>query len=415
MGVGNVHAPVRGIWAVLSCCLAALACNTGIPNPSPAPTASPAPTTSAQPSATPEPSPPSTPTVGPTTDTGLPTSILGLPVHTVVGINQLAASGALNGRFAAVAGFWTQQALPCAYMSHVSPVSGWCNGGTFGDTPAEAEGNGNVAPAPISVPETRGGDLLWEAERGAEGSPARVALIVHTADSRSWQCAPADRVGCATMLIIDRVAFINDEVPAPDAPDSNLSPRMNMDDVGAAAVEAGETLVFTYPLSATQLNEVDPRFIGKGSGVVWYVRVLSGAPDGDGVVAGRDVLVDDATGKVVAELPAAADPDYNPTRMVLDVSGQIQGQLGQAFFSISAREDVIADGTLSSSLTPIELMAGEYTLRAWAIGGAITSPPAAGDLACQRDVSLASGDDVSYYAEWNAASTCGWTEGSLFP
>lgn len=361
------------------------------------------------PSGTPQPTQQPTATAGPTTDTGLPTSILGLPVYTVAGINQLAADGKLDGRLAAVAGYWVQEALPCAFMPHISPVMGFCNGGRFGDTAAEAQSGGSGSAAPVAVPETVGADLLWQMA-GPANDPARVALIVHAADARSWQCAPADRATCASNLIIDRVAWMNDLTTDVETANSPVAPRMTFDEVAAAGVQAGETLVLAYPLLAMQLNDVDPRFVGKvGSGVVWYVRLMSSTPDSDGVVDGRDVVIDDATGAVPGDLPLAVDATYKPARLVLNVNGQ---DIGSTNFDVVVGGRIVAQGVLSSALAPLTLASGEYTIHAWAIGGG-ASPPT--NLACDLALSLAAGDDVAYYADWASGGDCTWKEGSLFP
>ncbi len=70
------------------------------------------------------------------------------------------------------------------------------------------------------MPETVGGDQLGEATRNA---PAAVVLIVHAADSRYWQCPPADREDCANSLVIDRVAWLNGSDTPFDAPDAHLT------------------------------------------------------------------------------------------------------------------------------------------------------------------------------------------------
>ncbi|MEP7361162.1 MAG: hypothetical protein ABI744_06235 [Chloroflexota bacterium] len=386
-------------------CLLLLACTA-----TPAPTNSPAPTTSPGPSSTLEPTPQPTPTTGPTTDTGLPTSILGLPVYTVAGINQLAADGKLDGRMAAVAGFWIQEALPCAFMAHASPVLGFCNGGRFGDTAAEAQSGGSGAPAPIAVPETVGADLLWQMA-GPANDPARVALIVHAADSRSWQCAAADRSTCASNLVIDRVAWINDLAADVDVANPAVSPRMRLDEVIAAGVNSDETFVLGYPLLATQLNEIDPRFVGKANGVVWYLRVMSSAPDADGIAAGRDVIVEDPSGIVVASLPLEVDATYSPARLTLDAQGW-EGLAGtQPGYAISNGDHLVAQGLLGASSTPLVLEPAGYAIDVQFMDE--QGNPAHGP-SCKSLPVLAEGDDVSLYADFNAAS-CTWKEGSLFP
>ena len=358
-----------------------------------------------------EPTAQPTPTVGPTTDTGLPTSILGLPVHTVAGMHELAASGALDGRMAAVAGFWTQEALPCAFMRHSPAVLGFCNGGRFADTAAELQ-TGSGGTAPIIVPETVGGSLLWQQAGPTAGAAARVALILHAADSRSWQCAMPDRRTCASNLIIDRVAWANGAELGIDQPDPNTAPanlHLRLDQVITAAAGPGDTVVLAYPIDAGSLNDVDPRFVGEGQGNVWYVRLISGPPDADGIAPGKDVLIDDATGAVVTTMPLSVDPSYGPARVTIDTDGQVPGPLGQARFWVSAEGAVVAHGRLDSSLAPLALEPGDYTVLALGDTGAIMASPKLPQ--CSLDLSVAAGDNVAFYADWPGGADCTWKEG----
>ena len=107
---------------------------------------------------------------------------------------------------------------------------------------------------------------------------------------------------------------------------------MSLDAASTAASEAGGggDVVLTYPLEARSLNDVDPRFAGQGTDIVWYARVIKGAPDPNGTAEGVDVLIDDATGSVVGTMPLAVDRGYEPARLVLDTNGQVPGPLGRA-------------------------------------------------------------------------------------
>lgn len=357
------------------------------------------------------------PTLGPPDDHGFPTSIYGLPVYTVAGINQIAADGKLDGRMAAVAGYWVQLALPCAFMPHTSPVLGFCNGGRFGGTLADL-GMGGGAPAPILVPETAEAAFFLELVGPDLDTASPVELIVHAADSRAWQCSAADHGTCFSNLVIDRIAWFSDDVMPNGDVVSNVQPHMTLDQVKAVAVQPGQTFVLADALPATQINEVDPRLVGKiGGGVVWYVRLMSGTPDADGVVEGRDVVVDDATGAVIADLPLEVDPAYTPARLTLDVNGRVPDVEGRSHFSLSKAGTVIAKGVLTSSSSPFALEPGDYAVDTWTTSGAIlrSPPPPPG---CHLDLTLAAGDDVAYYAQWpdqGGRGDCTWVKGSLFP
>jgi hypothetical protein len=404
---------MRGAAVIVSCfLLAACASTTLTPSVPPTPSGPPAtPSPCGPPSTCGVSTAPSTPTTGPTTDTGLPTSILGLPVYTVAGINQLNRDRKLDGRFVAVAGYWVQEALPCAYMPHVPAVLGFCNGGRFGDTPEEAQGGSSGAPAPIAVPETVGAELLWQMA-GPANDPARVALIVHAADARSWQCAPADRATCASNLVIDRVAWINDTTPDADPNNPTIEPRMTLDEVAAAGVQAGETLVLAYPLLATQLNDVDPRFMGQGSGTVWYLRVMQGAPDADGIATGRTVLVDDASGTVISSLPLTVDAAYNPARLVLDSKGWEATGDARPRYDLFIGDSLVANGWLDSSTLPFATQTIGYRVEAF-IGTEFDATHDQGP-SCDVLLPLVEGEEAGYYADFTTDS-CAWKEGSLFP
>ena len=193
-----------------------------------------------------------------------PVSISGLPVVTVAQMHALAGQGKLDGRFAAVGGYFMQYALPCAFVPHIAPISGFCSGEAFSDNRDDvATYNGSAAAAALVMVETTGADALQPA---TGNDPAAVALIVHAADARSWQCAPADRADCAGNLVIDRVAWINgSEVPLPSAPANLIAPQ--------------EQLVTAYQLDAAAINDVDPRFNGEAAGQVWYARTAYGPID----------------------------------------------------------------------------------------------------------------------------------------
>ena len=325
-------------------------------------------------------------------------------------MHQLAAEGALDGRFAAVGGYWAQFALPCAYMPHLPVVLGFCSGGSFADTPEAAQTQGADGSAPIEVPET-GGSL--QPVVGPMGTPVPVVLIVHAADSRVWQCAPGDRALCRAHIVIDGVPWYDGQPTVIGVqPDSGA---VDGDQLGAASVKPGEQLVTFYPLEATNLNEVDPRLIGQASGVgvVWYQRLTSGTPDANGIIDGvvRLVANPEGTGMIAAELPLVVADDYSPARVILD-SKDWNGNGAYPRFTVSAGATVLAAGDLGSSSTPLALPAGDYTVHAF-----IATPeahPVAGPT-CDLPLTVATGDDVAYYADFSGSGDCVWTEGSLFP
>lgn len=384
---------MRGALAVVAC-LVLLACTTQAPTPSP------------QPSATALPS--ATPTARPTPDPDVfPDSVLGLRVHSVAETRRLAADGRLDGRFVAVAGYWKRFVTSCPYQPHLAILIGSCSGSQFEDDPATVtEYGGTTTPlgVPVVVPETSNVPSAGDA-------PPAAVVIAHGADSRAWQCAAEFRERCENRLVIDHFAWVDGERTVLEQlvnpymfPDP---PSMTLDEIVAVAQQPGEQVVTAVPWFASGLNDIEPRLMGQGSDVVWVVRLISGAPDADGIAAGKVVLIGDSTGVVETTVPLALDPGYDPARLVLDVKGGV-GPDGLTSFSVALGDRVIAQDFLTSSLTPLALAPGDYTIRAWAMSGAITNPPV--HPGCDLELSLVAGDDFSYFARWPGGGDCVWKE-----
>ena len=387
---------MRGATGFVLTCLLLLACTTQAPTPSP------------QPSATQLPSP--TPTALPTdaAPDGFPSSVFGLRVHSVDEMHRLAGAGGLDGRFAAVAGYWQWFPIPCPFQPHSAILAGFCSGLQFADDPADVtEFGGDIDSigAPLVVPETSNVPSAGDA-------PRAVVVIVHGADSRAAQCEALSRATCEHRLVIDHFAWVDGEHTVPEQlvnpymfPDP---PSMTLAEVVAIAQQPGEQVVTAIPWFASGLNDIEPRLMGEGSGVVWVLRVISGAPDADGTAAGRVVLVGDATGSVEAAIALVLEPGYDTARLVLDTRGGA-GNAGP-YFALHAGDRLIAQDFLSSSLTPFALVPGDYTIHAWSPTGAITDPPTGPK--CDLEVSLAADDDLSYFARWPGGGDCIWKEGA---
>lgn len=390
---------MRGASVLLTCGLLLCACMGTAPTPSPT-TAGVTPAPTAAPTAAPS------PTLGPPDDRGLPTSILGLPTYTVAGLSQIAAAGALDGRFAAVAGYWAQFALPCPYMPHQPVILGFCSGGSFADTAEAAQTCCGTGSAPLAVAETAGGDRLW----AVPGTGAGVVLIVHADDSRQWQCAAADRAACQSRLVIDSVGWVDGASLdlAPVNADLTVPPVMTLGQVIAAAVAPGEQLVTAYPLMTRDLNEVDPRFMGQGHGIVWYVRVISGAPDANSTAGGKDVLINDESGEVVATLPLSVDPAFSAARLEVDSNGWEASGNARPRYQVFKDGIIVAEEWLDSSATPLALEPGGYTLHAYLASDPLAVPR--DNRSCDLPLPLIAGDDVGYYADFSGEG-CEWKPG----
>ena len=322
---------------------------------------------------------------------------------TVADLGKALAAGQLDGRLAAVGGYWRQYALPCPFMPHQAVISGFCSGGQFADAAADVDtccGSANAGVVPIAVPETLDGDQLWSA---SSASAARVVLIVHAADSRAWQCAADPKDDCHSHIVIDDVAWVNGSATAQPTTvaDSGVQPKMTFDQVATAAVKSGEQLVNAYALGATHLNEVDPRFMGKGSGIVWLVRVAAADTSGDGTVR----LISDADGSVIEELPLKVAADYDPARVVLDSDFSGNGDSTYPRFVILAGTTTIADDQLGMGSTPVTLESGDYVLHAFMAdtdGKAIAGGPT-----CDDPITVVAGANVAYKATFTG-SACKW-------
>ena len=388
-----------------------VACASSAPTPSP-----PASGNASSPSATAEPTSgtptttsAATPTVtstAPATAGAFPATMLGMPVMTVAAAGAALEAGQLDGRFAAIGGYWRQYALPCPFPAHEAIIEGFCSGAKFGDTAADVDdtsGGFGDGSAPVAVPETLNDDQLWQA---GPQTAARVVLIVHALDSRSWQCTPDQLADCQRHMVIDDVAWVNGSATplGISSTDNQLATESTFDQVAANATKSGEQLVTAYALPATALNTVDPRLMGQGGGIVWLVRTASAVASGDDTASGNVRLVSDADAAVVAELPLDVAADYNPARLILDsdYSGANSDQYPQV--RVLDGGSAIAEDRLDLGTTPVALQPGSYTLHAYL---ADQNGTAVNGATCDKTITLAAGSNLAYKASFSG-STCSW-------
>ncbi len=405
----------------------AAGCTSTPPTPSPTasatvtePTAVPATAASSVPMTI---SPPTaSPTANPTpTAIGgvFPATVLGLPVHKVSEAHALMASGAIDGRLIAVAGYWSQVAIPCPFAPHQSVMDGFCTGITFDDSDQRPSQQTCCDSAVIVAPETANGNLLWNSQTAT--TPGAVVVVGHADDSRSWQCRAEEVADCQRKLVLDRVAWVNGQAKDLGSPSSQLTLdrlRMTPEQAAAVGVKPGEQLLTAYPIQAYDMNDVDPRFMGIGttppypqgpSPVVWYVRAATGAPDADGVSGGAARLVDDVTGDLLADLSLVVAADYRPARIVLDLAQGSNFEFAGPNFNPrgeirSAGEPIFADYVGSSS-TPAAVPAGQYLLHGFMgneIGGGDSS-----DYNCDLAITVEAGTNVFYAGKFTKAG-CSW-------
>jgi len=308
---------------------------------------------------------------------------------TVAQMRTLAATGALDGRFAAVAGYWMQYALPCPFQPHAAPISGFCAGGAFSDSLADVSSyTGSPHPTPLVMPETSNSNLLQTA---VANGPAAVVFVVHAADSRYWQCPSSDRNDCAQNLVIDRVAWVNGQEAVLESPNPNL-------------IASGEQLVMAFQVPATSMNDVDPRFNGEADGQVWYGRTAYGQPDAYGTTAGVTREVSVATSAIVDERTLAVSDKYLPGRVVLDVSQSgLQPENTTAQFAIVDGATDVVSGDLGMQTPPITIYAATYTLKA-----------SLAATTCSEQIAVAAGSDVTFFAKFSKNS-CRWQPTDALP
>jgi hypothetical protein len=302
---------------------------------------------------------------------------------------ELASTGALNGRFAAVAGYWNQFALPCPFMPHEAAISGFCSGGAFADSKdAVATYNGSGQTAPVVMPETENADELQAA---TTNGPAAVVLIVHDKDARYLQCAPQSQSACAQSVVIDLVAWLNGSDTQLTAPADQLT-------------SMGEELITAFQLPTTAMNDVDPRFIGQGGGQVWYARTTLAVLDSNGTAGGTVRVVSVPTSTVVDERALAVSDQYVPGRVVLDAS-QPSNSTGSSSPQYGVSEDgvEVLNGPLGMQTPPITLYAGPYTMTA-----------SLGKTTCTDKVAITASRDVSFSAAFTQNS-CKWSPTNSTP
>jgi hypothetical protein len=335
-----------------------------------------------------------------------------MPVLSVAETHDLAARDKLDGRLAAVGGYWAMYFYPCPSGLHEPVLRGFCYGGQFADTADEVAqaGGPNSGSSPLIVPETGSGQILWSS--GAPDAVLRVVLIVHAGDSRAFQCQPQEFSECHERLVVDRVAWSNgNDVPL-GSPNSDLSLdrlRLTPEAAASAGLQPNEQLLTAYPIDSTAIDSIDPRFSGKTTDLVWYVRAARGSPDADGVVDGVDRLVSDTTGVVRQELGLQVASDLEPARVILDIDQSSHRNTGDGSSShprveVSSAGVVIVKDYLGSSTSPLALTAGTYELRAY-VGNEFG--PAAHAPDCTQSITVAPGTDVTYLATFKANS-CSW-------
>jgi hypothetical protein len=395
----------RRFGAIVALALVVTSCTSTPPTPTLAPnrtppTATPSAVVSASPSV-----------VSPAASGGLlPATVLGMPVMSVANAYALAGSGKLDGRVAAVGGYWAMYFYPCPSAAHAAVLAGFCYGAQFADNPGSINPVGGPEDgAPLIVPETQGAPALWNTD---PQRPNPVVLIVHAGDSRAFQCMPVQVTSCEQRLVIDRLAWLEGADVPLSSPRSDLSfDRVNLtvDAAAAAALQPGEQLLTAYPAEGSDLADIDPRFDIPATDIVWYVRAVRGSADSKGTFEGVDRLVNDADGAMTAELGMDTG-DYVPGRIVLTVDQTSHGYQGNGnslypWVEVAHAGTVIFTDRLGMSTTPLTVRPGSYVVRAFVgteFGPASNAPD------CSTEIVVAAGGNDTYVAAFDRR-TCSWS------
>jgi hypothetical protein len=318
-----------------------------------------------------------------------------MPVHTVAEMRELIGTATVDGRFIAVAGYWSWQGIPCPYLPHASPITGFCSGVSFSDAPQRPEfgyiGDSDI----VAVPETLNGNLLSQSQ--TENAPGAVVVIGHRGDARAAQCVS----NCQGTLVIDNVAWVNGSL----TPDPNSGPF-------ASAVMPGEQLLAAIETDSALMNDVDPRLIGQSTGVVRFVRVATTAPDVDGLRDGRVRLVRPGTSITVAELPLRVEDDYDPARLILDLGPHSYYENNRTqMVTVSRPGSVLLEGALGYGITPLLLESGDYQLHGWVRNAA---EEIVDGVECDLEIAPTASEHLAFEAKFSK-SGCKWsTEDSTF-
>lgn len=241
---------------------------------------------------------------------GFPVEVLGMPVVTLARALDLVSARRIDGRDVAVSGYWVQgPGLPCPRpiyeptdlesllgcdVSVLSSVSFevWTSSAGGGMSCCNRPPHGAVTLRAFGGPEASG----W----GERRDQSRVVLIGHVADLRSLNCQPANRTDCASIFVVDRLAWVDGRLVELHSTWRDSLSGMAPEEVVALVAPAGEVLGVAA-IEARLAPAIDPRFEGLGDGTVWIVRAIAGSDD-DAADSTRDVdvwLVDDSDVEVV--------------------------------------------------------------------------------------------------------------------
>ena len=358
----------------------------------------------------------------------------GLPVHSVEEAVAIGEGGGLNGRAIAIAGYWTDApAAGCpAPPPNYPPILGSCTSPAltqtvqhlltvFHSADGQISGSSWSAPQPPflepqSQGETQGMESLSDAHarlpRG-DLDPLRVIVIGHEDDPRAWQCPNTDRPRCQAIFVVDRVVWVEGSMvdPAPQPRDvKRVQTPGDVEAIIKLNIPGASPLALTA-VEASEATSIDPSFRLGIDGIVWIVRITTGAVGPDGTIGLANVAIDDKTGAVLQQLPLPASFPVEPAALRLNGTvGNSAGGSDEPFYELDDLNGApLLGGYLAWQTPALVLGPGSYVLRGWLAGvdGAVTGK--AHD-SCHTSVVAEPSALLALAATWpNHSSPCAWS------
>jgi hypothetical protein len=270
---------------------------------------------------------------------------------------------------------------------------------------------------PAALGDTLGWDDIWDRAAHPQGSneytSARVVIVGHAGDARAWECLNGERETCARRLVVDRVVWVEGQSVEPAAHiDARLDHLKTAEaqSRALAALPDGSRILTLTSSAAIDAPSVDPRIRAGVDGRVWVARAVTGSAESDGSAPMQEVVIDDATGRTVQQLPVDPGPAYQPA--ILALEADLQGTSGYngntPFFSVeSMAGGGIVGGTLGLFARPPVVEPGAYTLRAWLANFNLPTLGPAHD-GCRKDVQVEALATVGFTATFPDTGHCSW-------
>ena len=380
-----------------------------------------------------------------------PDHVLGMPVLSIKDVTALIASGSLDGRAVAVAGYWIQMMVPScpAPDRWYSVLEPYCGISVVSDTPFAgawctplpnngSECGGNTPPPGSSILEPVMVDAYPSMSGGPNDAFSRypngvpMALIGHVADPRYIQCRTESEATCRSAFVADTVAWeAGADIPVAAYQDPNMAkPRMTVAQIQSLL---GTTDLISLSLTtARQAADFDPRLNLVGDDLVWVGRSLRGGGDASGSTRAVDAwAISDKTGVVDHLVPLELGASYKPgffSPQGVDLGYDMAGSSLQSTFRIETSGGVaVHEGLIGGWMTsgidgsnvgarfypgaPVVLDPGDYTVHAWHTpisSNGITWGASTDE--CADSITLTSGQTVRLEAAFPAKGACTWRD-----